>query len=1100
MGLSATSPISASRAAFLGFIALVPALLGGLPAPAQGVGMPTLRAGQEALALEALDIRVQVVGTLATTTWDLTFRNPQDRVLEGELVFPLGEGQAVSRFALPVNGALRESVVVPKAKGQEAFEAVVRRPNRVDPGLLEKTEGNAFRTRIYPIPARGTYRVVIAYEQELGSRGRGGLTYRLPLDFKERVGAFSLHLEVEEQAASPRVRTSLEGLAFRQAGRSWRSDFQGSNLRLDRPLELVIPRAEGQQATFIHREGEVHRFYAQLDLPARREAKVHPRSILVVWDASASAAQRDLRRERALLGAYLKGLGEVKVDVVVLRNEAEAPVPFLIRAGRVEALLRFLENAPLDGGTRMDALHLGSHAADEVLLFSDGMANLGSGIPELPQVPLTAVNSAVNGRHAWMRGLAEGLGGEYLNLQELKDVSALENLRTRPLAFLGFSGAPGDVHEVYPAKGEVIRGTFGLAGVQIGEKARLTLKFGYGSQVAFTREVVLDAGAATSQPLATRIWAQKKLAALLAEPERNREEILRLGQAHGLVTDETSLIVLETVEDYARFRIPPPADLRAAYDQLVAREDQGKAAEREILLNGLASRLEEEKRWWAMAFDPPKTEEKVASPSAPAPMAPPPAPAPAPAPTPAPAPSTASLPVSSATGAVGGRVQGPNWAPMAGVEVRLESAVVSGGARTAVTDAEGRYSLRHLPPGDYQVTARKQGCTAIQSRLSVVAHQTMAVNFQLRAEAMAVVEVVAASAAIDQTSTRSGTVYSVEGLDSIPQARNQASMAALSPGVSGAGADIRVAPAAPTPNGRVEIAAWSADAPYLRALREAQPHERYEAYLKQRKAYGAAPGFYMDVCDFFEEHKDRTTALRVLSNLAELNLDHPGLLRVLAHRLQQLGEHGLAIQTFERVLKLRPEEPQSLRDLGLAHGRAGHFQKAADTLYQVLLGRWDGRFLDVDLIALNELNALLATHPVETGAFDRRILAILPVDLRVVLTWDTNDSDMDLHVTDPRGERCMFSHTRTAIGGRISRDITQGYGPEEFMLRRAIPGTYRIEANYYGTRQQTAVVGPTTLKAELFLHFGAPQEVRREILLKLDGRGQTLAVGSFLVE
>ena len=115
--------------------------------------------------LQALKIDVQVVGAMATTTWDMTIYNPQNRLLEGELVFPLGEGQTVSRFAMDVNGVLREGVVVEKAKGRQVFESIVRRG--VDPGLLEMVAGNSFKARIYPIPANGTKRVVIAYEQEL---------------------------------------------------------------------------------------------------------------------------------------------------------------------------------------------------------------------------------------------------------------------------------------------------------------------------------------------------------------------------------------------------------------------------------------------------------------------------------------------------------------------------------------------------------------------------------------------------------------------------------------------------------------------------------------------------------------------------------------------------------------------------------------------------------------------------------------------------------------------------------------------------------------------------------------------------------------------
>src|SRR4051812_28604425 len=103
------------------------------------------------LQLTVADVRVQVRGHLAATTIELNFYNPNARVLEGELIFPLGEGQTISGYALEVEGKLRQAVSVPKEKAREVFEDIVRRG--IDPGLAELTQGNVFRTRIYPIPA-----------------------------------------------------------------------------------------------------------------------------------------------------------------------------------------------------------------------------------------------------------------------------------------------------------------------------------------------------------------------------------------------------------------------------------------------------------------------------------------------------------------------------------------------------------------------------------------------------------------------------------------------------------------------------------------------------------------------------------------------------------------------------------------------------------------------------------------------------------------------------------------------------------------------------------------------------------------------------------
>ena len=79
------------------------------------------------VALHSASVQVETDGGLARTTVLLTLFNPNDRLLEGNLSFPLQPGQQVSGFALDVAGALREAVPVPKPKAQQVFESVERR-------------------------------------------------------------------------------------------------------------------------------------------------------------------------------------------------------------------------------------------------------------------------------------------------------------------------------------------------------------------------------------------------------------------------------------------------------------------------------------------------------------------------------------------------------------------------------------------------------------------------------------------------------------------------------------------------------------------------------------------------------------------------------------------------------------------------------------------------------------------------------------------------------------------------------------------------------------------------------------------------------------
>ena len=93
----------------------------------------------------ALKVDVEVAGGAAETRVQMEFFNPNSRVLEGKLQFPLAAGQVVSGFALDVDGQMRDAVPVDKARAEQVFEDIARR--RVDPGLLQTSTGNNYELR-----------------------------------------------------------------------------------------------------------------------------------------------------------------------------------------------------------------------------------------------------------------------------------------------------------------------------------------------------------------------------------------------------------------------------------------------------------------------------------------------------------------------------------------------------------------------------------------------------------------------------------------------------------------------------------------------------------------------------------------------------------------------------------------------------------------------------------------------------------------------------------------------------------------------------------------------------------------------------------------
>jgi uncharacterized protein YfaP (DUF2135 family) len=158
----------------------------------------------------------------------------------------------------------------------------------------------------------------------------------------------------------------------------------------------------------------------------------------------------------------------------------------------------------------------------------------------------------------------------------------------------------------------------------------------------------------------------------------------------------------------------------------------------------------------------------------------------------------------------------------------------------------------------------------------------------------------------------------------------------------------------------------------------------------------------------------------------------------------------------------------------------------------------DDRFPLIGEIALYEMNHLIANHKrkLKLSHIDKKLMKSMPVDVRVVLNWSTADADMDLWITDPNGEKCYYKNMNTRIGGRLTEDYTEGYGPEEFLLKKAIPGTYRVEVDYYDDNIQK-IAGPVTLQVVIYTHYGSKKEQKEEITLQVEEEEGTITVGEF---
>ena len=297
----------------------------------------------------------------------------------------------------------------------------------------------------------------------------------------------------------------------------------------------------------------------------------------------------------------------------------------------------------------------------------------------------------------------------------------------------------------------------------------------------------------------------------------------------------------------------------------------------------------------------------------------------------------------------------------------------------------------------------------------------------------------------------------------------------------------------------IKIAGWQPAAPYLKGLAAlGTAAELEQAYEALRAGRGADPFFFVDVGDLLLEKGQTRLGLRALSNISELGIDDVQLLRMLGYRLRVHGHHVLARDVFEHILRLARKDPHSYRDLALACIDLGEYQRAANLLWEVVNRGWDRYYGSIADVALNELNDLVANHAdvLDLKKFDRKLLLPTPVDLRIVLSWDSDKADIDLIVTDPANSVASYDKMETATGGRLTGDVAGGYGPEEFMVRHALPGEYTIFVRHRKAAWERPPA-PTTVYVAITANFGRPGAVTKRYHRRLTVADGRVEIGKF---
>ena len=741
------------------------------------------------------------------------------------------------------------------------------------------------------------------------------------------------------------------------SGKETRENFMANHL-----FAFSIPFEEEDKPIVLTElyEGKTY-FYINSIISTGETKKDDPSVVGILWDISSSSLKRNTDKDKQLLLQYLSQLENVQVLLIPFHIAAQEPEQFHVRDANPLELLQRLDAFPIDGGTQLGALDLRKYEVDEFLFFSDGLSTFGLEEMILSDKPVYPINSSPSADYGYLRFIAQETGGKLIDLVKMDakaGVLQLENeILNIPSSDKIYEQAEDLVIHLDPVNRNI-----SMAGKMKSDPSSLRMHFEKDGAPYLDKEFEIRTGRNVSDKV-KRIWASMMIRELEMQYEKNRERITALGKEFSIVTQNTSLLVLDRVEDYVEYEIAPPEELRNEYFALLKEKTNLKTNEKETAFTEALTEMDALKKWWNLDYRNKK-----------------------------------SNPISA-----------------------IETQQISGIGDALSLTVDTMIDLRSLNFSTPRSDGAPPPPPAPQTSQSI---QDVRLTPFIRSDEVARSPESEPRRNYERADARDQMGYHVtitnSGADEISDSFDSVTTVPV------------------TGFSAIDIKEWRADAAYLKKLNKVAPATRYKTYLELKGENGDQPSFYIDVARLFLSQNDIPDALLVLSNVAELKLESAELLRIMALQLLEMKEYEYAIETFIKIRKIREEDPQSSRDLALAYAESGSYNKAVKLLYDVVTGVWPDRFGNIRSIALNELNAIITAHnnEVDLTSIDPRFIYPMPMDVRIVIGWTSDNSDIDLWVTDPHKEKCFYEHSETASGGKISQDVTQGYGPEEFYPKR----------------------------------------------------------------
>lgn len=521
------------------------------PVPAIGSLVVHSRAGTTTnVALDSLDVDAHVHGDFVEATVDHVFASDVAARTEGTFRFPLPAGAMVLGLSMEIGGRMVRGEIVEREKARKVFEQIENEMR--DPALLEWEHGTVFKLRVFPIDPGEHKRIVLRYAAPLRRAGDLAL--------------FAYPVKAGAGNAIHHVHIALDG----------KTVFDARDVTGRRDVTVRVPHAAGpfEQIDGADRYFAVHvrPDWSEVAGISRHEAS---RRVLVVVDTSRSMLEEQKLARSAVL-KLLDTLGPGDSFGLVASDLDTRPIGKGMRPAShasIEQAMASLGHIEPEGATDLGTmlktvgrLVSGDHATS-VVYVGDGSPTWGT----------TKASELARRAKAALGGVplhAELLGNGADSDTMLAIANATGAMMAHPRSEPGAErfaervalaqAVPHLLHVriatssgvVFP-QGErtLYRGDALVALVRSPKDAPPPVLTLHADSARGPIALPISTAHARPVKLVAQRWARARIASLEGASGDHKSEIVKLSLGFGVLSRQTSLLVLASDEAYKRFKI-----------------------------------------------------------------------------------------------------------------------------------------------------------------------------------------------------------------------------------------------------------------------------------------------------------------------------------------------------------------------------------------------------------------------------------------------------------------------------------------------------------------------------------------------------------------